>query len=171
LLASLKLLTELTTLAASVAIVAIWAAEGLAGSALTALWSAATDDFTALVWLGKSLLAELTSAVASLWIFVACDFRPLMSPLEAALVSPLTELSRLLRSEQYAGLLLPQPAAAISATAMNITIDTRSQARREPSRDLSGPALIRLEDTVGSFVVGIRGGFSKARDARERRSG
>jgi hypothetical protein len=37
LLASAKLLTELTTLAASGAIVAIWPAEGLAGSALTAL--------------------------------------------------------------------------------------------------------------------------------------
>jgi hypothetical protein len=76
-------------------------------------------------------LAALTSDVASLWIFVACDFRPLMSPLEAAVVSPFTELSTLLRSEQYAGLLLlpPQPATATSATAMNITIDTRFQAR------------------------------------------
>lgn len=100
LLALTKLLTELTTLAAPVATVAIWLAEGLAGSALTVLWSPSTEDFTALVWLGKSLLAELTSDVASLWIFVTCDFRPLMSPLEAALVSPLTELSRSLRSEQ-----------------------------------------------------------------------
>jgi hypothetical protein len=37
LLASLKLLTELTTAGALLAIGAIWAAEGLAGSAVTAL--------------------------------------------------------------------------------------------------------------------------------------
>lgn len=107
LLASPKLLTALTTLVALVATAAIWADEGLAGSAATALWSASTDDFTALVWLEKSLLAELTSAVASLWIFVTCDFSPLVSPLESELASPLMELSRLLQSEQYAGLLPP----------------------------------------------------------------
>ena len=49
LLASVKLLTELTTLAASPAIPAIWLAEGLAGRALTALWSASTDVLMALV--------------------------------------------------------------------------------------------------------------------------
>ena len=137
-LASLKLLTELTTAVALLAIAAIWAADGLAGSAVTALWSAATDDLTALVWLGKSLLAELTSDVASLWIFGTCDFSPLMSALEAALVSPLTEFSRLLLSEQYAGLLLPpQPVIATSATATNITTETRSHAYHRPSGDLA----------------------------------
>ena len=138
LLASPKVLTAPTTLVALLAIAATWVADGLAGSAVTALWSAVTDDFTALVWLGKSLLAELTSDVASLWIFVTCDFRPLMSPPEAALVSPLTEFSGSLRSEQYPGLLLPpQPVSATSATAPNITTFTRSHARHGPSRDLS----------------------------------
>ena len=54
----------------------------------------------ALVWLGKSLLAELTSVVASLWIVVTCDFRPLTPLLTVRLVSPLTEFSRLVRSVQ-----------------------------------------------------------------------
>ena len=49
LLASVKLLTEFTTLAASVATAATWAAEGLDGSALTAVWSASTDVLTAVV--------------------------------------------------------------------------------------------------------------------------
>jgi hypothetical protein len=144
-----KLLTELTTLDAFLATGAIWAAEGLGGSAVSALWSAATDDFTALVWLGKSLLAELTSEVASLWIFVTCDLRALVSPLVAALetapVSPLTEFSRLLRSEQYAGLLLlPQPATATSATATSSITGRRNQVRRGPSRELS--RLMRSSD-------------------------
>ena len=57
LLASTKLLTELTTLNALLVTVAIWLAEGFAGSALMALVSASTEDLMALVWLGKSLLA------------------------------------------------------------------------------------------------------------------
>jgi hypothetical protein len=60
LLASTKLLTEVTTLDASVASAAIWLAEGLAESDLTALSRESTDDLTALVWLGKSVFAELT---------------------------------------------------------------------------------------------------------------
>jgi hypothetical protein len=104
LLALTKPLTELTTLAESVVIAAICAAEGLDGSTLTALWSASTDDLTALVSLGKSLLAALTSDVASLWIVVSCDCRPLIPLLEVTLGSPLIEFSRLVRSEQYAGL-------------------------------------------------------------------
>ena len=99
-MASEKLLTELTTLAASVAIAAICAGDGFDGSALTAPLSVSTDDLIALVWLGKSLLAESTSDVASLLIVVTCDFRALTSPLVAALGRPLTELSRVLRSEQ-----------------------------------------------------------------------
>ncbi len=95
-----KLLTELTTLAASVASAASSAFDGLCGSELTALSSASTDDLIALVWLGKSLFAALTSEVASLLIVATCDFRPLTSPLVAALGRSLTELSRLLRSEQ-----------------------------------------------------------------------
>ena len=189
LLASPKLLTALTTLVALVAIAAIWADEGLAGSAATALWSASTDDFTALVWLEKSLLAELTSAVASLWIFVTCDFSPLVSPLESELASPLMELSRLLQSEQYAGLLppllavvpppallaavplplplllavllppllLPQPAIATSAMAINIASGMRVQVRRTPWAGFPCRLVSSLEDTVSSLIgVGIR---------------
>ena len=92
----MKFLTELTTLAASLATVATCAAEGLDGSAVTEFLSALTDDEMASVWVGKSLLAELTSAVASLWIFVSWDF----SSLIPTLVSPLTEFSRLVRLAQ-----------------------------------------------------------------------
>ena len=96
----MKLFTELTTLAASLVTVAICAAEGAEGRAATALLSASTDDVMALVWLGKSLLAELTSAEASFWIVVTCDFKPLTPLLTVRLVSPLMELPRLVRSAQ-----------------------------------------------------------------------
>ena len=185
LLASPKLLTELATLVALVAIAAIWADEGLAGSAATALWSASTDAFRALVWVAKSLFAELTSEVASLWIFVTCDFSPLKSPLETELVSPLTELSRSLQSEQYAGLpapllaavplpalvvavplllavllpplLLPQPAAATNAMAINIASGMRVQARRTPWRAFPCRLVSSGEDTVDSSLAGCWG--------------
>ena len=55
-----------------------------------------TEDVIALVSLGKSLLAELTSVLASLWICLSCAFRPLIP----ALVSPLTEFCRSVRSVQ-----------------------------------------------------------------------
>ena len=100
LVASVKLLTELTTLAASLVTVAICTAEGLDDRPATAVLSESTDDVMALVSLGKSLLAELTSAVASLWIVVTCDFRPLTPLLTVKLVSPLMEFSRLVRSAQ-----------------------------------------------------------------------
>ena len=100
LVASVKFLTELTTLAASLETVAMFAAETLDDRAATELLSALTDDVMALVWPGKSLLAELTSAVALLSTFLACVFRPLIPPLAVRLVSPLTEFSRLVRSEQ-----------------------------------------------------------------------
>ena len=54
----------------------------------------------ALVSLGKSLLAELTSVEASLWIVVTCVFKPLTPLLVVRLVSPLIEFSRLVRSPQ-----------------------------------------------------------------------
>ena len=114
---------------------AIWLVDGLDGSALTALWSVSTDVFTALVWLGKSLLAALTSDVASLWIVVSCDFRPLIPLLEVTLGRFLTEFLRLVRSEQYAGLLLPQPAGATSATAAT-TPQARASKRGPAFRDL-----------------------------------
>jgi hypothetical protein len=100
LLASLKLLTELTTLAASLMTGAICAAEGLDGRAATELLSASTDDVMALVWLGKSPLAELTTAAASLSISLIFDFKVLTPLLPFTLVSPLMEFSRLVRSVQ-----------------------------------------------------------------------
>ena len=100
LVASVKLFTELTTLAASLVTVAICPAEGLDGRAATELFSALTDEVMALVWLGKSLLAELTSAVAALWTIWTCDFRPLTPLLTFKFVSPFTAFSRLVRSVQ-----------------------------------------------------------------------
>ena len=76
--ASTKLFAELTTLAESLVTVAICAADGLDGRAATELLSALTEDVMAPVSLGKSLLAELTSVVASLWICLSCDFTPLI---------------------------------------------------------------------------------------------
>jgi hypothetical protein len=140
LLASEKLLTELTTLLALSPIAAIWEADGLDGSALTALESESTDDFTALVSLGKSLLAELTTVVAWLWIVVTWDGSELIPLLETELGRLLTEFCRLVRSEQYAGLLLPQPASAMSAAATNAT-GTRIHARPTPLLALSGLVL------------------------------
>lgn len=93
-------LAELTTLEALPATVAICPAEGFDGSAFTELTSLSTDDLSALVSFGKSLLAELTSAVASLWIFFSCDSRPLIPLLTLRFVRPLTEFSRLARVEQ-----------------------------------------------------------------------
>ena len=58
-----------------------------------------TEEEMALVSFGKSLLAELTSAVESLSIWVRLDFSPLI-PLPFKLVSPLMEFSRLARSVQ-----------------------------------------------------------------------
>ena len=94
--ASVKLFTELATLAAFLVTVAICAADGLDGRAESEFLSVLTDDVMAAVWSGKSLFAEFTSVVASPWICVICDFRPLI-PL---LVSPLTEFWRLVRSVQ-----------------------------------------------------------------------
>jgi hypothetical protein len=125
LVASVKLLTELTTLAASLPTVAICEAEGLDGSAVTEFLSALTEEEMALVWLGKSLLAELTSAVASLWICDSWDFRVLM----LTLVRPLTEFSRVARSVQYAGLLLLQPVSATTAIAAPEASRTRARPR------------------------------------------
>lgn len=110
---SVKLFTEVTTLLAWLASAAMFAADGLDGNDLTVLSSALIDDVIDDVSLGKSLLAELTSAVASLWIFVSCVRSALTTPpLVSRLVSPLTEFSRLVRLPQYAGLLLPQALSA-----------------------------------------------------------
>lgn len=100
LLAFVNALTELTTLAASVESDTISDAEGLGGSDVTALLSELTDVFTALVSFGKSLLAEATTAAASLSIAESCDFTPLTSLLALRLVKPLMDFSRLARSAQ-----------------------------------------------------------------------
>jgi hypothetical protein len=113
----------LTVLTAAVAAVAIGArsdAVGLAGRPWTAVFSESTDDFIALVWLGKSLLAELTSFLASFSRIVTCARNPLAPPVLTELGRPLTAFSRLLRSEQYAGLPdPPQPVATTNATTVN----------------------------------------------------
>jgi hypothetical protein len=88
LVASVKLLTALITAPTSTAIAAICDVDGLDGSAFTALESVSTDDLIALVSLGKSDLAELTSAAASLWIVVSCDCRLLTSLLEVGTDNP-----------------------------------------------------------------------------------
>ena len=136
--ASTKLFTELTTLAPSLVAVATCVTDGLDGSAVTEFLSALTEDVMALVSLGKSPLAELTSVVASVWICLSCDLMPL-TPL---LVSPLTEFSRLVRSVQYAGLLLLQPARVTAVAAAARTKGTRTQALPWRVRDLSCPGVI-----------------------------
>jgi hypothetical protein len=73
----MKIFTALATLAAFLVTAAICAAGGLEGRAAKELLSASTDDVMALVWLGKSPLAELTSVAALLWILLTCDFKPL----------------------------------------------------------------------------------------------
>lgn len=92
--------TELTTPEAELATEAICEADGLDGSPLTAFSNVLSEDLIALVWLGKSLLAELTNVVASLLIFCSCVFRPLTPLLTFRLVSPLIEFSRCVRSAQ-----------------------------------------------------------------------
>lgn len=139
----MKVLTELTTLAASLVTVTICAAEGLDDRPAMELFSASTDEVMALVWLGKSLLAELTSAVASLWIVATCDFKPLTPLLTFKLVSPLTEFSRLVRSPQYPGLLL-QPASATTPAATTRARRTRAQVPPWRIRDLPDLALILI---------------------------
>jgi uncharacterized membrane protein len=100
LVALVKLLTEFFTWDASWATVAIVAAEGLEVRAAAEFFSALTDEVMALVWLGKSLLAELTSAVAAVSTFWACDFQALAPLLTVKLLSPWTAFCRLVRSVQ-----------------------------------------------------------------------
>ena len=100
LLASTKLLTELTTLDALLTTVAIWLAEGFAESALTALLSPSTEDLMALVWLGNALLASLTTVLASVWTFSNWACKVLIPLLGLKLVASWTEFSRSVRAEQ-----------------------------------------------------------------------
>jgi hypothetical protein len=139
--ASEKLLTVLSTLAASTATAAICDADGLGGNAFTAPASVLTEVVIALVWLGKSDFAELTSVVASVLMVLTCDDSELTSPLDSELLSASTSLCSVLLSPQYAGLLLlpPQPAAPSSASAVINAIGTKIEARPALTPDLSRP--------------------------------
>jgi hypothetical protein len=81
---------ELRTLAASTASAAICDVDGFEGSAFAALVSESTEVVIALVWLGKSDLAELTNVVASVLMVLTCDESELTSPLDRELLSAST---------------------------------------------------------------------------------
>jgi hypothetical protein len=159
LLADMKLATELTTLPASLVMVAICAADGLDESPATELLSAFTDDVIALVWVGKSPLAWSTSLLALFSIAVTCDLRPLTPLLAFRLVRPLIEFSRLVLAEQYAGgpllllLLLLQPASATTPAPAAIASDAQAQAplcRTRALRDVAlSPIVIPIDATGG----------------------
>jgi hypothetical protein len=83
----MKLFIEFATAAAASPIVARSDADGLDGSADTALERESIDDVIAVVSLGKLDLAEPTSAVASLSILVSCDLRPLISSADVGTLS------------------------------------------------------------------------------------
>ena len=72
LVALVKFFTALTAAAALMPTAAISVADGLDGSALTALCSVSTEVLMAVVSVGKSLFALSTSFVASVWMVVAC---------------------------------------------------------------------------------------------------
>ena len=113
-----KFVTAFTVALACVAICAICPDEGVPESCLTDVVSALIELLTALVSLGKSLFAELTTDFALFSTFCRADFSPLV-PLEMTL-TPLrlsTDFSRPLTDEQYDGLLLPH--AASSRTVMH----------------------------------------------------
>ena len=99
-LASTKLLKELTTFAAALATVAIWLGEGFVFSALTALVSASTEDLMALVSLGKSLLAWPTTVLASVLIFLNAASKAPTPLLGLKLVTSVIEFSSPVRAEQ-----------------------------------------------------------------------
>lgn len=96
----MKLWAEFTALEALLATAAIWAGVGVDESPLTAVSSASTDDLSALVSLGNSLLAELYRVVAWLSIDLTFDCRALISLTLLKLVRLLTEFSRLVRFVQ-----------------------------------------------------------------------
>ena len=98
--ASTKLLKELTTLLAAPVTVAMLLGEGFVSSALMAVVSESTEVLIALVWLGKSLLAWLTTVLASVWIFLNWACNALIPLLGLKLVAALIEFSRLVRAEQ-----------------------------------------------------------------------
>ena len=100
LLASTKLLKELTTLLAAPVTVAMLLGEGFDLSALTAVVSESTEDVIALVSLGKSPLAWLVTVLALVLMFVNAASKAPIPLLGLKLVSSLIEFSRLVRAEQ-----------------------------------------------------------------------
>ena len=100
LLASTKLLKELTTFPAAPATVAILPGEGFDSSAVTAVVSESTEDLIALVSLGKSPLAWLITVLASVLMFVNAASKAPIPLLGLRLVTCLIEFSRLVRAEQ-----------------------------------------------------------------------
>jgi hypothetical protein len=80
--------------------------------------SESTELLSALVSVGKSLLAELITVLASFSILLKADFSALVPfAITFVLGSALTEFSRLVTDEQYDGLLLePHPATSTAAT-------------------------------------------------------
>ena len=96
-----KLSTELTTAAACVAMAAIADGLGLPEIDLTELASVLTELVTALLWLGKSLLALLAADLALLSIVVSADCSELSPPWSTlTLVTSLIDFLRLLIEEQ-----------------------------------------------------------------------
>ena len=95
-----KLLTALAAAAALIPTFATSLADGLDGKLCTLLTSVSTSRLSALVSVGKSLLAVSASFVAWSWILLAWVRSPLIFPLDASPGNSFTEFSKLARSEQ-----------------------------------------------------------------------
>src|SRR4029077_2658270 len=141
--ASTNALTELTTLEALAASEAICDADGFEGSALTSLDSVSTDVLMALVSLGKSDLAEATSAFALLWIVLSCACRPLSPADGLKFARSLIELSSWLRSAQKPGLSLPPHALSASGTHTSSIAEACRRARLTCCADIQIAALMK----------------------------
>jgi hypothetical protein len=119
LVALVKPSTDVTTLLTLTLIAATCEAEGDEPTDEIAVSSDLSEDEMADVSLGKSLLAELTTSLAELSIFLSWDCNALTPPLERfALLRSVTDVLRSLTFEQYDGLLLPQEAKANATMAM-----------------------------------------------------
>ena len=81
-------------------------------------------------------MADATSVFALVSTFWSCDFSALRPPLLATFTFPVSLIacSKLLRSEQYAGLLLPPQA-------LNATATATPASRAEPGAVLIGSSL------------------------------
>ena len=96
--------------------VAIVAAEGLDCRAAAEVFSALTNEVMALAWLRKSLFAELTSAVAAVPIFWACDFRHCPATDRQA-AQPVHGVLKVASVRRVSSLLLQQSASATAPIA------------------------------------------------------